>query len=80
MKPSIKLVNPHTRMELNLQPVPRWLLLAVVLLAMLALTGTAYLCEQSGMLTPEVHVPHIPNVSAAIQQRVDQTVDKVAKP
>ena len=71
--------NPPTRLEINLGRTPRWLGLVVSLLIMAALIGTVCLYaayDPDVFRTPKVTVP---NVSAEIQNKVDDVVKKVVK-
>ena len=71
--------NPSPRFEISLARTPRWLGLVVSLLIMAVLIGVVCLYaayDPDVFRTPQVTVP---NVSAEIQNKVDDTVKKVVK-
>ena len=74
--------NPHTRFEINLQRTPRWLNLATVILCMITLIGCLLLWfheHPEDLSMPRIQMQQVPNVSAEIQNKVDDTVKKVVK-
>jgi hypothetical protein len=78
MKPSIQYVNPHTRYEINLQRTPRWFNLVAVILCMITLTATIWIYfKEVPSPLPRLSKPQLPNVSAAIEQKVSDVEKKV---
>jgi hypothetical protein len=70
--------NPHTRLEIHIARAPRWLALATVLLCMIVLTSCIWLFfKEVPSPLPTLSKPQLPNVSAAIEQKVSDVEKKV---
>jgi hypothetical protein len=67
-------MNPHTRYEVYIAPVPRIVILALMALLVGAVLGSIYLTattpEQIIPPMPRIHIPK-PDIQGTIQKKVD---------
>jgi len=75
-------MNPHTRYEIHIAPLPRLFVIMIIALMVGAILGSIYLAANTqGEVIPSLHVhiekPHLPDVQAKIQEQVDSAVSKV---
>ena len=71
--------NPHTRYEINLQRVPGWVTLLFAFATIALILCAVCLIAQYDEELYRVPKVTVPNVSAEIQNKVDDVVKKVVK-